>query len=109
MQQRQLKTILWPLVDSLPDNQGQVLRQRFQEGKTLKATGNSLGLTMEQVRQMEAKAMRSLRCSRKRKLLEPFLEDAAVYSMGLTGTGVKSFERTWTSSTERAVFHMIEK
>lgn len=108
VQQEQLKAVLWPLVDALPEEQAQVLRQRYQENKTLKATGESLGITVEQTRQAEAKAMRSLRCSRNARLLKPFLDDNA-YSMGITGTGYESFNRTWTSSTERVALIRCEE
>ena len=109
MKREQLGTLLWPLVDALPGNQGQVLRQRFQENRTLKDTGKNIGVTIEQVRQIEAKAMRGLRCSRNAKLLKTFLDDERVYSIGLSGTGLESFNRTWTSSTERAAIYMLDK
>lgn len=109
VQHEQLKAVLWPLVDALPGNQGQVLRQRFQENRTLKDTGKNIGVTIEQVRQIEAKAMRGLRCSRNAKLLKTFLDDERVYSIGLSGTGLESFNRTWTSSTERAAIYMLDK
>jgi len=109
VQQEQLKAVLWPLVDALPDNQGQVLRQRFQENKTLKETGESIGVTVERVRQIEARAMRGLRCSRNAKLLKSFLDDERAYNMGLSGNGLESFNRTWTSSTERVAMYLFNK
>lgn len=108
VQHEQLKAVLWPLVDALPENQGQVLRKRFQENRTLKETGESIGVAIERVRQIEAKAIRNLRCSRNTRLLRSFWDEKA-YSMGLTGTGVKCFNRTWTSSTERTAIEMYEE
>lgn len=107
VQQEQLKAVLWPLVDALPGNQGIVLRQRFQKNRTLKETGESIGITVEQVRQIEYKAMRGLRCSRNARVLRPFLMDEDIYSRGLIGNGVGRFNRTWTSSTERAAMYGI--
>ncbi len=109
VQQEQLKAVLWSLVDALPGNQGQVLRQRFQENKTLKETGEIIGVTPERAWQIEHKAMRGLRCSRKASLLRSFLEDERAYSMGLTGIGVGCFNRTWTSSTEKAAIYLADK
>lgn len=105
VQHEQLKAVLWPLVDALPGNQGQVLRQRFQENRTLKETGESMGVTIEQVRQLEAKALRSLGHSRKTKILKAFC-DGDVFSMGIAGTGATRFNNTWTSATERAALMM---
>lgn len=109
VQREQLKAIIWPLVDALPGNQGQVLRQRFQENKTLKETGEEIGVTIERVRQIEHNAMRGLRCSRNAKILRTFLDDEKIYNMGLSGNGLKRFNRTWTSSTERAALYMLDK
>ena len=106
VQKEQLKTIIWPLVDALPDKQGKVLRKRYQEGKTLKETGHDIGITIEGARQIEKNALRSLRYSRNARVLRSFLDDERIYSMGLSGTGLESFNRTWTSSTERAVFSL---
>lgn len=108
VQQEQLRAVLWPLVDALPDNQGKVLRQRFQDNRTLRETGESIGATVEQTRQLEAKALRGLRCSRSAGLLRAFLTDEKIYSMGVRGNGVGNFNRTWTSSTEKAALKLLE-
>jgi len=58
----------------------------------------------EAIRQDEAQAMRELRKPKNYKRLRPFLpENEQIYSMGLVGNGVDRFNRTWTSTTERAV------
>lgn len=106
--QEELKTVIWPMVDSLPDHQPEVLRMRFQDGKTLKETGNVIGATVEQTRQLQAKAMRTLRMPRYSRMLRPFLDDDVIRSYGMSGTGMGAFERTWTSSTERAVLQLEE-
>ena len=107
MKQEQLCNVLWSLVDSLPDQQGCVIRKRFQEGRTLKYTGESLGVSTEQARQLEAKAMRRLRCSQNTRLLRPFL-DETIFSMGVKGNSVALFNTTRTSSTERAAMKIYE-
>lgn len=99
VQNRQLKEILWPLVDALPDKQGEVLRNRYQKRKTLKETGNDIGASVEQVRHIEAKALYQLRHSRKSKILRTFSDDA-IYSMAMHGTSYERFNATWISSTE---------
>ena len=38
---------------------------------------------------------------RRARYLRPFLEDGYIYSKALHGNGATSFNRTWTSSTER--------
>lgn len=109
VQQEQLKTILWNMVDNLPEQQAMVLRKRFQEQKSLRTVGEDFGVTPEKIRQIEAKALRELRRSRNARMLKPFLIDEKAYSMGVTGTGVGSFFRTWTSSTEKAAMMLCEE
>jgi RNA polymerase sigma factor (sigma-70 family) len=104
LQHEQLKVVLWECVDSLPDRQSEVIRKRYQDNMTMAEIGREQGVTLEAIRQHEAKAMRELRKPKRSKQLRPFLpEEDRIYSMGLVGNGVVRFNRTWTSSTERAV------
>lgn len=93
---------LWAAVDSLPGNMPEVIRSRYKENKTLKETGESLGITIESVRQVQQKAERELRKPSKSKGFKPY------YKQYLSGSpllyvGVGEFNRTWTSSVEKAV------
>jgi len=108
VEQEQLKDILWPLVDTLEGNQPAVIRARYQEGKTLKATGDGLGVTVAAVRQIEAKALRELRKPSMSRHLRPFTTEGEwIYSMGIVGNGAERFRTTWTSSTERAALQIM--
>lgn len=102
IQHEQLCTVLWPLVDALPGQQPQVIRARYQERRTLADIAKEKGVTLDAIRQQEAKGLRELRKPSKSKQLRPFLpDDDRIYSRALQGNGVGSFNRTWTSSTER--------
>lgn len=103
IQHEQLCAVLWPLVDSLPGQQPQVIRARYQDNMTFREIAEDQGVSVEMARQRERQGLRELRKPSKSKLLRPFLpDDNRIYSMGLQGNGVGSFNRTWTSSTERA-------
>ena len=102
----QLKAALWAEVDSLPGNQPQVIHSRYQKGQTLKQTGEAIGVTPERVRIIESEALRELRKPRHGRKLCSFLPEAAgsqIYRHG----GVREFNRTWMSSTERAVMKLL--
>lgn len=102
IQQEELKEVLWSLVDSLPGEQPKIIRLRYQNGMALRAIAEDKGVTLEAIRQQERKGLGELRKPSKSKLLRLFLpDDDRIYSMGLQGNGVGSFNRTWTSSTER--------
>lgn len=105
IQREQLCSVLWECVDSLEGRQPEVIRKRYQEGRTMATIGADYGVTIEAIRQTERKALRALRGSRNRKKLLPFME---IYGMALTGNGVGRFNRTWTSSTERAALKDME-
>ena len=91
---------LWKAVDDLPGkNMAEVLRYRYQDKKTLKEVGESLGVATERVRQIERDAMRKLRvpsrCAPFRGYYEQYLAPVTIHHVGLN-----EFERTWMSSTE---------
>lgn len=102
IQQGELAAILWPLVDALPDNQGCILRQRYQRGRTYTSIGHDMGIDTGHARRIEYKALHKLRYSRESRRLRSFLpEHAEVYDRGIVGNGVERFNTTWESSTER--------
>ena len=104
LQHEQLKAVLWECVDSLHGRQPEVIRKRYQDNMTMREVGRVYGVSCEAIRQDEAQAMRELRKPKNSKRLRQFLpEEDRIYSMGLVGNGVDRFNRTWTSSTERAV------
>lgn len=110
IEQEQLCAVLWECVDSLPGRQPAVIRQRYQGGMSLRAIGEAHGTTPEAVRQIHAKALRELRATRYSNRLRPFLpESEQIYSIELHGNGVGKFNRTWASSTERAVLWLDEQ
>lgn len=95
-----MKEALWEIIDELPGkNMAEVLRYRYQDKKTLKEVGESLGVATERVRQIERDAMRKLRvpsrCAPFRGYYEQYLAPATIHHVGLN-----EFERTWMSSTE---------
>jgi transcriptional regulator with XRE-family HTH domain len=67
------------VVGTLPPGEQWTVRQRFglggEEPKTLKATGDQVGINQERIRQIEAKAMRKLRHPLRSKLLLPYLDN----------------------------------
>ena len=109
IQAEQLREVLWDCVDSLPGEQPEVIRMRYQQESTLAEIGRHRGSTPEAVRQIHAKALRELRKPRYRKRLLPFMPEAEqIYSSALICNGVGNFNRTWTSSTERVALKMVE-
>ena len=55
---------IWERVDALPELQPKVLRLRYQQQETMSKAAEKLGVTCNQIRQQEDKAMRRLRRDR---------------------------------------------
>ena len=91
---------LWLAVDALPDNLPAVVRFRYQEGKTLEQTGQSVGVSRNRIRDLEAKAFRMLRTERRSRKFRCYYEEY-LRAAPVRHVGVESFNRTWTSSVER--------
>lgn len=107
VQREELREVIWNVVDSLPGKQGAVIRSRYQDGRTLKETGEALNISFQMVGQYEKKAITGLRHGKRAARLRPFLDDD-ICSISLRGSNIERFNRTWTSSTEMAVLKMYE-
>ena len=105
VEQEQLSSVIWNVVDTLPDQEATVLKQRYKEDKTLKAIGDDLGVSQEKIRQLENKAMRNIRCSKNARVLYPFVYD--LDCLAYNHVGVEKYQRTGISATEFAVLKMI--
>ena len=92
------------MVDALPGTQPQVIRSRYQEGKTQKAISETIGVNHARVSAIEHEALRELR-KRGCKVLAAFLPEA-VAAVAYRHNGVGEFNRTWTSSTELVALKM---
>lgn len=99
----QLYSDLWGVVDALEKEPAAAIRYRFKENRTLKETGEVMGITPEAVRQWQSKGLRKLRCDRKIRQIGADYIDTHAY-----GGGIDSFNRTWTSSTEYTALGLME-
>lgn len=103
-----MKKELWIAVDQLPVEQADVIRKRYQDSMTMKDAGNCLGITAETVRNLEGKAMRTLkmphRCKKFKLYFEQYVSASAIHHVG-----VENFQRTWTSEVEREALKEIER
>lgn len=106
-QQEHLRAVLWPLVDDLPGKCGEVLRGRFQDGKTLKEVSEEIGCSYQMVATMQNNGLRELRKPSRSRQLSPFVRDY-IDLHGYRGS-VASFQRTWTSSTEYTAIGLAER
>lgn len=101
----QLREVIWAEVDSLSDVQSQVIRAIYQKHKTIKQTGELIGVNAHQIRKIKCDALRELKKPRHSRKLAPFLPE--VYeSQVYRHNSAREFNRTWTSSTERIAMRL---
>lgn len=109
IQREECSREVWACVDELEPKQAAIIRARYQYSATLEQAGQLCGLTATEARTRQNKALRRLRSWDYRERLARFLpEYEEIYGDGLRGNGVERFQRTWTSSTERAALHLVE-
>ena len=108
MERQQLKEVLWGMVEELPEQQSEVLKMRFKDSMKLREIGAVCGFSIDRARQIENKGLRTLRNPKRSRILKEFLDDNRIYNSALHGNGVSSFNRSWTSSTERVALSRID-
>lgn len=108
IQKEQLSRELWAQVDKLPEREASVVRGKYLNGETYSQSGERLGVSQERIRQLHARALRTLRGGKARQRLLPYLSDSAAYSIG-SRTGLSYFKQNHTTGQERAVMLLEEK
>lgn len=99
---------LWEMVETLPSDQSQVIKSRFIDGNTLREIGQKQGKSIERIRQIETKALKTMRVPRRCKTLRGYYE-VYLSAAPIHHVGVRQFQRTWESEVERAVLRKADK
>lgn len=94
----QLHNALEKALDELPDRQGDTLRWRFYQNRSLEEIAAAEGISGEAVRQWQMKGLRELR---QQQELQRFVEECTPYYLRV---GVSDFQRNGESAVERIVF-----
>lgn len=99
---RRMSAALWESVEKLPREQAFVIVARFRDQSTLQELADQRGCTLQVVRSLEQKGMRTLRrpgtANKYRLYFDQYISAAPVHHVG-----VESFKRTGYSEVERAV------
>ena len=96
----QLQEALETALDKIPKREAETIRQRYFQQSTLAQTGAVLGISTERVRQVEEKALGSLKNPEVSVPLAEFLEVKTPYYVRV---GVQEFNRTNESAVEKIV------
>ena len=97
----QLHAAVEKALAQLPADEQSVIRARFYEGMTQADTGQAMGLSAQEARRLESKALCNLRHPKISGDLRQFVEARTPFFMRV---GVETFQRTGESAVERIVF-----
>lgn len=104
---RQLSEKLWSMVEGLDVAERELIKGMFLRDKTGTEMAAELGVNYNRIRKLKRDAFDKLKRNPDSKALLDMARE--VYALALRGTGLRVFERTWTSATERAALIMIER
>ena len=104
---KELAAVIWPMVDSLPRQQADTLRQYYKNGRSIAQISKETGKTTSKLQAARRLGIDSLKHHKQRAKLKAFYERDC-YSHGLRG-GLQSWKESFTSATEKAAFEMLEK
>lgn len=99
-----LSAVLWGEVDKLPEQKRNVIYSRFKHNMTLKQTGESMGITPEAVRNIEAAALRKLRYN---PVLRRNRDIIGYDDFRVTSCSLSYFQRTGHSSVETVALNRV--
>lgn len=102
-QRHELRAALDAAIDSLPEEQGNAIRQRYYNGRTYAEIAKDGDVAPHIARQRCLSALETMRRGRTGRKLRQFLPDDVLYSMGIRHGS------QWESSTERAALKDYEK
>jgi RNA polymerase primary sigma factor len=103
---KQLKEDLWNLVeDVLEEKEQKIVKNRYQDNKTLQSISDEMGITKSAVRQYQSKSLRKLwKGAKARGFMDKYEQEICHAWRGSLG----SFNNTWTSSTEFTAMKLLE-
>lgn len=102
---QELKEAMSRAVRTLSPEEQDVITRHYYDGSQLTEIAKETGRKLRHVYDVEARALGKLR---RRHELAAF-RDSAIRSNGMKHTGAGSFNRTWTSATEREALRLIER
>lgn len=108
MDREKLQRTVWVAVDQLPGDQPAVIRMIYLGGMNRREAGERLGISLSKARDIELKALRAFRNTRKGLELRAYYEEYLA-AAPIRHIGVRRFQETWTSEVEREAIEWAER
>lgn len=80
----QLRGILWPMVEELPEEHRAIIKALYCDNKSLKAVADEMGMKYQMVQWRRKRAMSMLSCEENKRKLRPFMSEyIPAYASGI--------------------------
>ena len=103
---QELAAVIWPMVDSLPQQQAYIIRQYYQCGKSISEISKETGKAISNLHGARRNGLDSLKYHKQRAKLKSFYERDC-YSHGIRG-GLQNWRHSFTSATEKTAIELME-
>ena len=103
---RQLSDHLWSMVDKLNEREQEIIKEIYLQDRTCADIAREAGVTRSAIDGVKRRALNKLERQPGSYQLKMMARD--IYGIALQGSGLATFQQTWTSSTERAAIRDLE-
>lgn len=63
LDRKKMQTLLWTIIEQLPEKYSKIIKMRFRDGMSLKEIGDRIGVSERQISQIESNVRRKIRMS----------------------------------------------
>ena len=106
MQLEELKKVLWDMVAELTQKEQEVIKLRYIDNKTMPEIERDMRLDKYAAANIHQRAINELRRPHRVNRLRTFRDDY-IRSHAIKSIGAVTFNRTWTSATEKTALNLI--
>lgn len=106
IQLEELKKVLWGMVGELTQKEQEVIKLRYLDNKTMPEIERDMSLDKYAAANIYQRAIKELRRPHRIKRLRAFRDDY-IRSYAIKSIGVGTFNRTWTSATEKSALMLM--
>ena len=103
----EIKKKLWENLDRLKEQQKTAVVEMIMKCRTAEEIAKDMNISFQRICQLKTEGIKQIRKSKD----FPWLQEAAfdLYGLATRGVGAGSFFRTWSSTTERAALHDLQR
>lgn len=104
---QKLSEKLWKMVEDLNPREKEIIEGIYLQNRSGADIGREWGVSYQRINQIKQRALKKIKNQPGGKELRILANE--LYGLAIKGTSFSAFQRTWTSSTERAAIRLLEQ